>query len=193
VAAVLTPLPAWPGVPLDVRIEALLARWAVPGSRRRQVTHRRPFCRCSTTVGLLDGGADTLRRRRSRHGTRRLGNFHDLAVVEDRDGHPVHVASEPLGDRVRVEPLTVKPHAGLTELQVGMTSTLPTIRRCCPSVSPGPSPGAGASLTATDDAISQSLPGPPTGRHAKMSETGVLARPWRLRMVPTARRRFGRS
>ena len=61
------------------------------------------------------------------------GTFYDLALVEDRRGRPVEVASAPLGDRVRVESLTVARRDGQTELHVGLVAHGPGDPLCCPT------------------------------------------------------------
>ena len=61
------------------------------------------------------------------------GTFLDLAVVEDRRGRPVEVASAALGDRVHVESLTLARRDGQTELHVGLVAHGPDDPQCCPT------------------------------------------------------------
>ena len=57
------------------------------------------------------------------------GNFTDLAVVIKQDGKPVNVATAPLGDRVRINSLTIENN----EIMVDMITHGPDDPACCPT------------------------------------------------------------
>ncbi len=61
------------------------------------------------------------------------GTFYELAVVEVRGGRPVQVASADLGDRVRVQSLTVERGAGPPAIRVDLVVHGPEDPRCCPT------------------------------------------------------------
>lgn len=57
------------------------------------------------------------------------GNFTDLAIVINQDGKPVNVAAAPLGDRVRINSLTIENN----EIAVDMITHGPDDPMCCPT------------------------------------------------------------
>jgi hypothetical protein len=101
--------PAAPGSAAEIRVSLLdrITAWTAGGRRYAAV------------ILVTDPGGS--------------GVFHDLVVVEDRRGRPVQVAGAALGDRVRVESLTVARRDGQTELHVGLVTHGPDDPLCCPT------------------------------------------------------------
>jgi hypothetical protein len=101
--------PAAPGSAADIQVSLLdrIATWTAGGRRYAAV------------VLVTDPGGS--------------GIFHDLVVVEARRGRPVQLASAALGDRVRVESLTLARRDGQTELHVGLVTHGPDDPLCCPT------------------------------------------------------------
>src|SRR5262245_12728444 len=101
--------PAAPGAATEIRVSLLdrMTAWTAGGRRYAAV------------ILVTDPGGS--------------GTFHDLAVVEDRRGRPVEVASAALGDRIRVESLTLALRDGQTELHVGLVGHAPHDPLCCPT------------------------------------------------------------
>jgi hypothetical protein len=101
--------PAAPGSVTEVRVSVLdlVASWSQGGTRYAAV------------VLATDPGGS--------------GTFYDLAVVEARAGRAVHLTSTELGDRVRVESLTVRPEADRAELDVGLVGHASGDPQCCPT------------------------------------------------------------
>lgn len=58
------------------------------------------------------------------------GTFHDLAVVLNREGQPIHSATLFMGDRVPVDRIRIVEQ----EIQVDLTMHGPADPMCCPSV-----------------------------------------------------------
>jgi heat shock protein HslJ/uncharacterized protein YraI len=58
------------------------------------------------------------------------GTFYELAVVVERDGQPVHVASAPLGDRAQINSLTIQSNGIIV---VDMITHGPEDPMCCPT------------------------------------------------------------
>ena len=101
--------PAAPGAATEIRVSLLdrMTAWTAGGRRYAAV------------ILVTDPGGS--------------GTFYDLAVVEDRRGRPVEVASAPLGDRIRVESLILALRDGQTELHVGLVGHAPDDPLCCPT------------------------------------------------------------
>lgn len=58
------------------------------------------------------------------------GTFYELAVVVERDGQPVNVASAPLGDRTQINSLVIQPNGIIV---VDMVTHGPDDPMCCPT------------------------------------------------------------
>ena len=101
--------PAGPGAATEIRVSLLdrITAWTAGGRRYAAV------------ILVTDPGGS--------------GTFYDLVVVEDRRGRAVEAASAALGDRVRVESLTLARRDGQMELHVGLVVHGPDDPLCCPA------------------------------------------------------------
>jgi hypothetical protein len=101
--------PAAPGSASEIRVWLLdqLARWRVSGRRYAAV------------VLATDPGGS--------------GTFYELVAVEDRGGRPVAVARAELGDRVRVQSLSVAQGTGPPIIRVDLVVPGPDEPLCCPT------------------------------------------------------------
>jgi hypothetical protein len=101
--------PAAPGSASEIHVWLLdqLARWRVDGRRYAAVI-----------LATNPGGS---------------GTFYELVVVEARGGRPLPVARAELGDRVRVQSLTVERASGPPTIRVDLIVPGPSDPLCCPT------------------------------------------------------------